>query len=491
MKKQNLEDIFSALDNYATPPPPDLWDGIEAQLDEPKRKKSTVFWWPVAASLVLGLSLGGMLLFSKDGDSLSVPNKNSKNNVVIENVNPTTDTKQDPFVIQSNATAVALENKEEENTSKNKNSVIKFRSKKESVQLQNVINSISQKSENNYLLEENTAIVGSTEKQNAMATNSNTSDLKKLAKNQIDYQKSSINFNANQEEMLGQSTKEVDQFATNLKKQQIAQNEAETKATVANELLQLEKELAKTDESDDESNLIDKSIPTDRWSVGIYAGIAASENYSNKKVLGADVSSKQTSGFGVKTNYKVSKKWAVSAGLKVNELGQSLANVSYYNKQAGLPMGLASNDFFTVNENVAYLSSNPSYVFAADNTENAKSNSTTTATVDQNLQYIEMPLEISYSVFDSKKTNIRFNTGGFMGKLISNEVTLDGSAIGENLNVNDFVYGSKLSSTIQYEVFKKTQVFVEPAMNYYINPIKNESFNQFQWGLNFGINVNF
>jgi len=123
--------------------------------------------------------------------------------------------------------------------------------------------------------------------------------------------------------------------------------------------------------------------------------------------------------------------------------------------------------------------------------EAMKSENVQTGKLDQNLRYVEMPLEVSYSIFNKNKASINLNTGGFVGKLISNNVNLDGHSIGENMNANDYVYGSTLSSTVQYRVYKKTNVFVEPAMNYYINPLNSQSFNQFQWGLNFGLNVSF
>lgn len=119
----------------------------------------------------------------------------------------------------------------------------------------------------------------------------------------------------------------------------------------------------------------------------------------------------------------------------------------------------------------------------SDNVERGK--------LDQSLRYLEVPLEVSYSVFNKNRANISLNTGGFVGKLISNNMALNGNSIGENVNANDYVYGSLLSTTLQYRIYKKTNVFVEPAMNYYINPLNEQSFNQFQWGFNFGLNVNF
>ncbi|MFD1601871.1 hypothetical protein ACFSJW_17640 [Flavobacterium artemisiae] len=247
-------------------------------------------------------------------------------------------------------------------------------------------------------------------------------------------------------------------------------------------------EITKDKEDEKEDKKVSKK---EKWAVALYAGVANSENYKNDKTLGNVNDSKQTSTYGVKTSYKINKKWAVGSGLKINELGQSVANVSYmnarntaffttsdyYNSQ------VASADKLTGNSDFLFVPSNSQQAAASENVKNGN--------LDQSLRYIEMPLEVSYSIFNRNKASINLNTGGFVGKLISNTVTLDGQSLGQNINANDYVYGSTLSSTLQYRVYKKTNVFVEPAMNYYINPLNSQSFNQFQWGLNFGLNVSF
>ncbi len=188
----------------------------------------------------------------------------------------------------------------------------------------------------------------------------------------------------------------------------------------------------------------------------------------------------------------------MASGLKVNELGQSVANVSYIS--ANNNAFFSSNDYFNQTASAALsapLTANNDYLFVPNSTSDAfkqnniENNSLKNGNLDQNLRYLEMPLEVSYVVFSMNRASVNLNTGGFVGKLISNNVALDGNSIGQNVNANDFVYGSTLSSTLQYRVYKKTNVFVEPAMNYYINPLSNQSFNQFQWGLNFGLNVSF
>ncbi|MNX15866.1 hypothetical protein D3C86_457240 [compost metagenome] len=242
------------------------------------------------------------------------------------------------------------------------------------------------------------------------------------------------------------------------------------------------------EEKEKKDNLINKK---ERWAVAVFAGVASSENTKNEKTLGNVNDSKQSNSYGVKTKYSINKKWAVGSGLKISELGQSVANVSYVSAK--------SNAFFTPGTYYAdsspVASSDPArqdYLLISNSTKEAmKNENVQTGKLDQNLRYVEMPLEVSYAVFNKNKASINLNTGGFVGKLISNNVALDGHSIGENMNANDYVYGSTLSSTVQYRVYKKTNVFVEPAVNYYINPLNSQSFNQFQWGLNFGLNVNF
>ncbi|WP_291145099.1 hypothetical protein [Flavobacterium sp. UBA7680] len=257
------------------------------------------------------------------------------------------------------------------------------------------------------------------------------------------------------------------------------------------ELQNLEKGIAAVTPEEEKKKKEDKVLSkSEKWALQLFAGVANSENYKNNKTLGNVNDSKQSNSYGVKTQYKINKKWAVASGFKINELGQSVANVSYLSTRNQALF--SSSDYFVKNESVPQIASDTRYVLVSNSTKDVlKSENIETGNLDQNLRYIEMPLEVSYSVFNKNRTNINLNTGGFVGKLISNSVAIDGNSMGENVNANDYVYGTTLSSTVQYRVYKKTNVFVEPAVNYYANPLSNQSFNQFQWGLNFGLNVNF
>jgi hypothetical protein len=437
-----------------------------------------------------------------NNESISLAESSSKSN------NKTSSAKANTSKVNNNlgkarSERIALNNNTQSSSSKNdtntssvkENSTEVYnnlnKTKNETIVLNNNTQSSSKNDTNNSSAKENNTEAYNDlnkTKNEGIALNNNTQSSSKNDTNISSAKENNTEVSSN----LGKDKSEEIALNNNSERNLVSYNDSLNKVQIALELQQLENRLNNKEDKDELKT--EKEIITEKWSVGLYAGLVNSQNYGNKKTLGNNVESKQNTGYGVKTNYKLNKKWAVSSGLKINELGQSVANVSYYNKQQNVLSAGITNDFFLSNPSVEYISTNRNYVFSSDNSnqkiQSSEANNQT-GNLDQQLQYLEMPLEVSYSVLNTGKADIRLNTGGFIGKLISNEVFLDGNSIGGNLDVNNFVYGSKFSSTLQYEVFKKTHFFVEPGVNYYINPLKTQSFNQFQWGLNFGVNFGF
>ncbi|KUJ61779.1 hypothetical protein AR687_11205 [Flavobacteriaceae bacterium CRH] len=720
MKKQNIEDIFSSMEDFSSVPPPELWGKIEEELDKPKKKKRAILWWSAAACLLLGLMLPSILYFNS-GSGIKLENNGSvENNSVVGEKNTSTDNSKTRSIeekntendttnnINSNENAVVLENSsdnEAKSTIKSsqinqnqKTTVTKNKSIQEGVlndksnleankpnqavadrsfapnnedglntaskneiansekrntkavagktlipngnpfnspskyqtlnaekgtknqavaekyfvpnnqntfnpdsknqienpnkentnqavaeksfvpNNQNAFNPVSknqivnpekgtknqavaeksfvpnnqnafnpdsknqiinpEKGTKNQAVAEKSFVPNNqnalylasknqivnpekTNKNQALALKSfhseKENEFKAVSENQVpssvfkDKQKTKNNnniaLNAENSVWNNQKSTEIinepkNEVITNEKA--LADNQKSNSKFNTNvlskqdsvqlaELQNLEKGIiAATPETKKEKEEKDNAVAkNEKWALEVFAGVANSENYKNEKTLGNVNDSKQSNSYGVKTKYKINKKWAISSGIKFNELGQSIADVSYMRTANAF---LTSSDYFNQNTAVAAqsITNNSSYVFVPKNTIMAlKSNNVETGNLDQSLKYLEVPLEVSYSIFNKYKTNISLNTGGFVGKLISNNMALNGSSIGENVNANDYVYGSLLSTTVQYRIYKKTNIFVEPAMNYYINPLNDQSFNQFQWGLNFGLNVSF
>lgn len=584
MKKQNIEDIFSSMENFSSVPPPELWANIEEKLDKPKKKKRAILWWSAAACLLLGLLLPSVLYFSSNNGIQTVTTSAGGNNsVVIEesknNSNATRTIQTEETSKEGKATITEGSAKEEEESLKNKTTTFQENQTKEKAvahadsndkkntgaldsksnpekrnqnqavaqqtavaQKENQLNSFSKnknlnshKSNKNQAVAEKTYTFGtqnqfnsfsknqsfvpekrngnqalaektfSTGKQNQFNSFSKNQGSSSVFENQSNSNRSNIALgtsnsvlnnkpvaaNNNKKEsaemvktekvIAGNSPGSNSKFSTVLSKQDSVQ---------LAELQNLEKgitpEMKKGNEKKSKT-----SSAAEKWALEVFAGIANSENYKNDKTLGNVNDSKQGNTYGVKTKYKINKKWAVGSGLKINELGQSVANVSYI-KTASNAFLTTTGDYLVKSPATPQIASNETYLLVSNSTKNAlSSDNVQSGNLDQNLRYVEMPLEVSYAIFSKNKASVSLNTGAFVGKLISNNVVIDGNSLGENVNAKDFVYGSTLSSTLQYRVYKKTNVFVEPAMNYYINPLNNQSFNQFQWGLNFGLNVSF
>lgn len=538
MKNKEAKSIFSSLENYSSIPPPELWDNIEAQLEQPKKKKRAIIWWSVAASLVIGLSVPTIFyLNSNQVNGLELNIENNANGVVLqkdsnEKKNSTSNENSDQNG-NDNHSDIGIRN-----ASLNSNQIA-------TADILNVSSKVndSSKSENFNQKRSNGMIPTAKKEASSIAVASNQNATSFTPKSEVPINKSAqvTNSNSNKYGVVNNQTNDISEenkdngVAENsiskavidktvqakhslATEQSIATNEndsvsgltsnnkiSESTVTkdslgkIKSEVEQLEKVLVEVDKDKTKKKTVSESI--DKWSVQVFAGVMSSQNFNNEKTLGSTVDSKQSSGYGVKTNYKLNKKWGLSTGFKINELGQKIAGVSYYERQSysgmdvnNLPIGnnlppMYSPSPYLNDFEIVSISNNQAYLFTSNS--NASANGFEKGNVTQNLKYFEMPLEVSYSLLSRKKTNISMNTGGFVGKLIENDLLLNGNSIGENKNVSEFVYGTLLSSTVQYELFKQTNFFIEPGMNYYINPLENQSFNQFQWMFNFGLNVSF
>ncbi|REG94116.1 hypothetical protein [Flavobacterium aquicola] len=521
MKNKEAKSIFSSLENFSSPPPPELWANIEAELDKPKKKKRPVIWWWTAACLVAGFSLLTMkygnnheLIIENNTDKVVLQNdseQNKKNNTnknestigkasleekansVNEAENKNLNTNKSIISLTNNnlaATKTILpktNNSKEINHSKGEknNQLITEGSDKLQSDVIVVNNSV------NFGFSNAVSVVEVNNYSSKSNSNGNTKTIASSENNAISESKQNkeIEKNTNSKSVQANQNLEVSGFNPNTA---IAENNStkDSLSIIKKEVAQLENALADLDK--DKTKKSKPEAVIDKWSLQVFAGVMSSDNFNNEKALGSTVASKQSNGYGIKTNYKLNKKWAVSSGFKINELGQKIEGVGYYERGSLVSFASGTSplvqDSPSKSSSVVFVSDNENYLFSSNS---KASTGFETGNVTQNLKYFEMPLEVSYALLSKKKTNISMNTGGFVGKLISNDVLLNGNSIGENNNVNEFVYGTSLSSTLQYEFYKKTRFFIEPGMNYYINPLENQSFNQFQWMFNVGLNVSF
>lgn len=507
MKKEKIENLFSSMEDFSSIPPPELWDAIEKELEKPKKKKRVLVWWFAAASLLVGMGIPAYLFFQTSPvivtnsvgagattktvykaapSPIESAIKANADNAVVTIANDSVPTL--PSSTYSKAIGVPTNN----------SAKTMGRNRRE------VSNSIANATE-----EENPSLFVNKNKKINLGTNNsqlqgNSASI--ATTSNATHSNSSSNFNTyGQESKAGNatineqsSTKKANEI--NLENKFIDKTTAVTFANTeskTNEQQQIQQELAlleqkaKGEDKEPKEKKDKKQEALSKWSMQVVAGLNTSQNYNNQQTLGVKGQAQQGKTYGVTTQYKLNKKWAVGSGLKLNELGQQLSGVSYYNNQ--MVQGAGINGVIVAEKTpVTTISTNSNYVFLAQ-TKSMAFNPMTFSTGDiaQNLKYVELPLTVSYVLFQKNKTNIHLNTGGFVGKLVENQFLLNGESIGSNNQVNDMVYGTLLTSTFQYKVFPTTHLFVEPGMNLFSSPLKEQSFNQFQWSLNFGVHFDF
>lgn len=520
MKKEKIETMFSAIENFSSTPPPELWDAIEKELDTPKKKKRVVAWWFAAASLLVAIGIPAYLFFQTQSNPLSngVGTEGNSKVVYKENSspeNPSSEKASDknPTTILSkksgkenhNAVVVvsnpAAENQSASAQPNNIGSKSNQYSQKNNAQkiAKGVVQSSNEESHSPFAtlqqkIKNNAAIPQATGNSPAMAATENPTQ-----------SKSDVIFNASSKnEKIGNTTAndvKNNSSATTTTNKNTDKNTAIAVVSTdvkIKEQMQIQQELAvleqkaKGEEPETKDKKDKKQEALSKWSMQVVAGVNTSQNYSNQQTLGVKGEAQQGKTYGVTTHYKLNKKWSVGSGFKLNELGQQLSGVSYYNSQMVQGSGISGAIVNADKTNLAAISTNADYVFLPQSKSMEVSPSAfSSGNISQNLKYVELPLTVSYVLFQKNKTNIHLNTGGFISKLVSNQFFLNGESIGANNQVNDMVYGTLLSSTVQYKVFPTTHLFVEPGMNLFSSPLKEQSFNQFQWSLNFGVHFDF
>ena len=233
-----------------------------------------------------------------------------------------------------------------------------------------------------------------------------------------------------------------------------------------------------------------------KWSVGptiapvylnsLQSGSAISENLSNNKTITEEALS-----YGMKLNYQVNDKINIQSGINKVDLGYNTKDVNLavtsskypnHNLKAVIP-GI----------NLSSTSENSSN----DTGESIQNKSSVDGQLNQSFEYVEIPLEMKYNVFESK---IGLNlVGGFSTFILTNnEVSFINpenvsTILGESNNINSLNFSGNLGFDIDYKVTKDWFLNVSPMVKYQFNTFSNTSgsFQPFYFGVYSGVNYRF
>ncbi|MCL6462410.1 MAG: hypothetical protein I4O51_11150 [Flavobacterium micromati] len=179
-------------------------------------------------------------------------------------------------------------------------------------------------------------------------------------------------------------------------------------------------------------------------------------------------------GFGIGINYLVAKKLTLRSGINKFALGYNINNVSYSTALSATPLA-----------NVRYNTNAMIEIISKANTSSLSTfeqnlQKTSEGTINQNISYYEVPMEVSYLLLDKK---IGINViGGFSTLLLDNNIiALQSSEInlqlGQAINLNAINFTTNLGLGFKYKFVKSFQLNFEPMVKYQLNTFSNNSNN--------------
>ena len=471
-QKKNIDQLFNErFANHQADPPSHVWDKVQARLEKDKKDRVIAIWWRtagVAASLALIISLAGLL----DATQSNVVVEQQQNIEQSPAANPKIDKaleinlRQDkPRVATSNNAAqnnaIKPQVKSSDNTvSKNKpnvlktpeNAVVKLVAKKDAGVLSKNLGVAVVKPNNSPVISENKEIINT---ETVVPTGSSTVIASKEKISPEETEKQSI-YDAIEE-----------------------QKQLESKEAVANN-------------TNPQENL---------WEIAPNIAPVYYNTLSQGSSIDASFADNSQSG-DVNISYGIGVRYALSDRLKIRS---GISNVALSYSTAGIelgdgPVSLALKNIDYASEGVVVIAQDLG-TFSSQNQDGTFGDITPKSTngeafINQNISYYEVPLELSYTLFDSA---FGLDVIGGVSTLLlgNNEVSVTAGSYNEVLgsanNLSSLSFATNIGLGLHYKMSSKFRLNVEPMFKYQLNPYTDSSvsFKPYYLGVYTGLSFKF
>ncbi|WPR72282.1 hypothetical protein SLW70_03840 [Flavobacterium sp. NG2] len=442
-EKKNIDRLFQEqLKDFEATPNSQVWQNIQAELNQEKKKRRLLPFWLKYAGIAAALVLGVFMLktgFQKDLTPTNTPIVKGQDSNQNRSIDKDPSIKKEAKIIQEEALVT-----NENIPSKNEANQINTNTKR------NKYNSTQNKSPKENTANEKNDVVA---QQRTLLAENNSKTTKDLLETVV---------------KNNTESKVVDATNANADKKEAATKTVEEK----NEL----EEILKT-KTEKKTELA--SISKNKWQITpniapIYLNTNSGGSAIDNQFSDNEKTAEKSLSYGLGINYAINSKIAIRTGINKVVLGYNTTDITY-------SPGLATNSITTIN----YLPSNAVEIKneASFNTLNSTEKSiqnTTTGSINQTMGYYEFPLEISYSLLD-KKFGISL-IGGFSTLFLDeNKISLVSSQsnveLGEANNLNKIHLSSNFGVGFKYQLFPSIQFHFEPTIKYQMNTFSSQSNN--------------
>jgi hypothetical protein len=516
-ENKNIEQFFKdKFENHEINPPEEIWNNIEEKLQKKKKRRVIPFWWygsGVAALFVIGLFVfnnnytleihpkNEIVIDENSSKKTTIDNPNdlknrndTQNTVVVSSENKVdTDKNESKEKININTNILNNKNKNvgqndnysivnSEKTKTNTNTIIKK---------EHLVNHTKKSTQNSTSLVVNNTI--STDKNDDLDHKLKGTEIEnKLVEKQENIVQNNSELNQSKSESNNENNIDLGKIAMKNQDNVATKGEVNTFkdstaiATVEpNELEELLKE---------KEEQIAQEQKMNRWQVTpnlapIYFG-----SFDNGSPLDSNLDDNTKSfnnniSYGVAVNYSVNKKVKIRTGFNSFTVDYNTNDIVFFQNSNARMM---TNVDPTIEGSFIEVIPIKNLITAFNRLETEQN----TGILNQRMGYIEMPMEISYKLFD-KKFGVEVIGGMSTLFLSKNEVFLetDGMSmkIGEASNLNPVHFSTNIGVGFNYGFLKNFQARIEPTFKYQLNTFSRDSqnFKPYIFGIYTGISYNF
>ena len=518
-EKKNLDKLFQErLQHYESVPDEHVWANLETRLNRKQQKRRRVIplWFRyggVAAILLLFLGLGYNAFFTEKEEQTQPTLVEQETNRSTPETNIPSTTKEDivdsPLQQDSEASSITIvDNTESPSTQKQGDTNTLVNEAKPQQSNGVVVSQNQQKKPTNSQHPSNQRLSTAVQKKEAIAQveEENLSSPKQnsvqetvtpfknsdaLSKEAVAAQKTDVELKSTPKAVQDQ----LKEATTN--ESRVAQNE-ETSEKPSLEEVAKQQELDKIFETNDLDKV--EVAESNRWRVGPKVAPVYFNTLENGSPIHSQFANNTKTGdinmsYGVNVAYAVSSRFKVRSGVNILTVGYGTESVTVQPEidAVALPtLSYAENA-----QNVSVRStSNSRATLNPTSLESDVENLGAVGTMNQQMNYIEVPLEMSYALVN-KKIGINLIAGASTLFLTDNSVSVESESltteVGEANNLNDVSFSANAGIGIDYNISEKLQLNVEPVFKYQLNTFSNAdgNFRPYQLGVYTGVSFKF
>ena len=509
---KNIDRLFQEkLRDFEEMPPDVVWENIEAQLNGKKKRRIIPIWWRYAgvAVVLLLLTFSGIQYFKTVDIGTDIDNTivdiDNNDTPLIDSNNEPNDVTNDITIASSSDDFDAKQSPStinQEDIINNKQFVEDNINTKESVVVaKNNTKKLTPKSEQNQ-------VVALKDENLATDTNNLIAKIevnKRSDKNQLNVTNENLSIEEGLKNSLVESTNSNAIATVDLPSNtNVNQSEKVDENKIAKEV-NYENIESLEDTLDDKYKILAEEktdVVTERWSV---ATVVAPVFYNSFNTKGSSLDlqfenspreGSQSVSYGVKVGFKLNKKWSIQSGVSMINVGYSVGDV-YINPstQVGTASRLTNVDYIP---SATVLSVSTENIIGSNQIE-ASLEDPIKGSLNQEYGYVEVPLEIKYSLTHGK-FGVHLVGGISTLFLNSNTVFVETSEISSELgkatNLNNVDLSGNFGFDVDYNINKNLYINVSPMLKVYTNTFSenyenSDNFKPYLFGVYTGLNYRF